>query len=517
LISTLPTLERTEQYHALSDGDYLASTLTAVKQLMDVLKEMGIRYCHWKSNSRLDLSLAGLTDLDLLVDPANRTRFEQILSSQNIKNIVAPKDKQYPGLEHYLGFDHESGKLFHLHVHYKLILGEQFVKNYHVPIEDYILNNTQEKFGVRIPKPEIELVLLSIRALLKYRDRDVIKDIFNIRHPGIPEHILQELLWLLEQTTITEAEKTLQELSIFSNAEWINEFLEIVQQDHRKGWRLFQLRSRIRKELNRYKRHNRVISTFKYFKSLIDSTTWFGVRKDNRMRFPGGGKLIALVGIDGSGKSTLSAAVTDWLRWKISTPLYYLGSKQPSLLSEISYLIFRMFRRSHTILTNWIGGNNFLAKILVTIRSFFLATHFLFVGKDRDQRYRMGKKISETGSVVIFDRFPFFSPLDGPEIRIRLENNFGFASRMLANLEEKLYRNFNFLDLLLILNVSPEVCVVRKPDHSLETIHSKYDAINRLKAELKTENEKYNWINIDSNVPLANVLLEIKREIWKIL
>ena len=102
-----------------------------------------------------------------------------------------------------------SGRLFHLHVHYKLILGEQYVKNYHFPIEEHILDGTQEKYGVRIPLPEVELVILSIRALLKYRDRDVIKDVFMIRYPGVPEHILDEILWLLAQTTLADVEETI--------------------------------------------------------------------------------------------------------------------------------------------------------------------------------------------------------------------------------------------------------------------------------------------------------------------
>jgi thymidylate kinase len=235
------------------------------------------------------------------------------------------------------------------------------------------------------------------------------------------------------------------------------------------------------------------------------------------MRFPSGGKLISLVGVDGSGKTTLSIAVTDWLRWKISTPLYYLGSKQPSPLSELSYLIFRIFRRSRTILSNWIGGDNFIAKILDMCRSLFLAVHYLFVGSDRLYRYWKGRKLSENGSIVIFDRFPFFSPLDGPEIRSKLGNETGNTPRKLAQIEENLYRNFNYLDLLIVLEVKPEESVARKPDHSLETIQSKNDALNRLKVELMNDHKNFPWVSIDSNRSFDQVLLQIKREVWKIL
>ena len=517
MIRTQPNFVTVEKYQALPDLEWLDSSLPAVMVLINKLKDKNIRYCHWKSNSRLKMSLAGQTDLDLLVDHEDQKSFEGILSAQNIKKIVAPKDKQYPGMEHYLGFDCKTGKLFHLHVHYQLVLGEQFVKNYHIPIENEILLNTYEKFGVRIPKPEVELVLLSIRALLKYRDRDVVKDIFNIRHPGIPAHISQELLWLLDQSSVAEAAKTLETFSIFEHPAWISEFLDIIQNNQRNGWQLFKLRSSLRKELRPYQRNLQIISSIKYFLYLAKNSNGVLGSKDNRLKFPGKGKMIALVGIDGSGKSTQTVALTNWLRWKISTPLFYLGSKQPSWLSEVSYLVFRIFRRSHSILSKRIGGDNVLAKLLVRLRSFFLATHFLFIGRDRYRRYRLAKQLSDIGSIVVFDRFPFFSPLDGPEIRTRLQNDIRFVTQKLANIEEKLYRNFDYLDLLIILNVNPEESVLRKPDHPLETILAKYNAINRLMDGFTTDKRNFVWTSIESDQPLDKVLLDVKREVWKIL
>ena len=517
MIKSKLSMEKIEQVDSSLTGERQYATLQAVADFFNALEEKRIRYCHWKSNSRLDWSLAGRTDLDLLVDPKHQAELEQIILDQGIKKILASSSRQYPGLEHYLGFDHETGRLFHLHVHYKLILGEQFVKNYHLPIEEQILDATQEKFGVKIPVPEMELVILSIRALLKYRDRDVIKDVFHIRYPGIPKHILQELLWLLDQTNPADVVEAVASLSIFPDFRLILDFLEIVQKAPRSGQDLFRLRSRLRKALRPIQRKNRAVSSFQYFRSLLGNIKPFEFLDRKLMHFPERGKLIALVGIDGSGKSTLSTKLADWLRWKVSAPLYYLGSKQPSWWSDLSYWIFRIFRRSHTILSSRIGSDNFLAKILVRFRSFFLAAHYLSVGKDRYKRYRQAKKDAQHGSVVLFDRFPFFAPLDGPEIHHVLDGNLGMLSRKLSEREQKLYRKFDRLDLLIILNVNPDESHARKPDHALETIQNKYESLSRLKNELKAEPEKFNPVSIDANMDLDQVFLEIKRAVWAVL
>ncbi len=161
--------------------------LDAVGMLFQALHAQSIRYVHWKSNIRLDLSLQGGTDLDLLVDREQSQAFRQILMEQDIKPILPPAGQRYPAMEHYLGFDPASGKLFHLHIHYQLILGEEYIKNFRLPLEEQFLSQVRSLYGVITPVPELEIIILSIRVLLKYRDRDALKDILSIRSAGNQE------------------------------------------------------------------------------------------------------------------------------------------------------------------------------------------------------------------------------------------------------------------------------------------------------------------------------------------
>ncbi len=205
-------LTRPDQTDHTSGRD-MSAILPAASDFFAALNRAGLRYCHWKSNVRLEEALSGLTDLDILVDPVNRQAFRSIVRQFDIKRTLAAPGRHYPALENYIGFDPSRGRLFHLHVHYQLVLGEQFVKNYHLPLEALFFDSVQLDHGLKVPSPELELIVLSLRALLKYRDRDVIKDILTIRSPGLPAPILKEIRYLLARTTQEELSKTLTEIS----------------------------------------------------------------------------------------------------------------------------------------------------------------------------------------------------------------------------------------------------------------------------------------------------------------
>ena len=81
-----------------------ATAFQAVENLFQALNHSGIRYCHWKSNLRLEWGMQGRTDLDLLVDPAHAQVFKQVLAEHHIKAFLAPHGKRYPALEDYMGF-----------------------------------------------------------------------------------------------------------------------------------------------------------------------------------------------------------------------------------------------------------------------------------------------------------------------------------------------------------------------------------------------------------------------------
>lgn len=501
----------------LDTESYYPASLKSVKKLFEAFAQNNIRYCHWKSNLRLENGLLGKTDMDLLIDPLQVVLFRRILTEHEVKLVLAPPGKRYPGIEDYMGFDHETGALFHLHVHYLLVLGEQFVKNYQIPLEKKFLDSTVSVGGwVNTPTPELELSILCLRALLKYRDRDALKDILSIRSGGLPSHILKEINWLFEQTNMDKFSSTLSEVADVLPANLILEFLETIQLNPRNGWKLVQLRGKVRKALRPYQQHNRLVASLLYFKELVRRRLLPKLGTPRGMILPDGGVTITLIGADGSGKTTLCELLEDWLRWRMDADCYYLGSKKPSQLTSAFYMAFRITRRAQRELSKWIGGRNWFMRQIATIRELFLYSHYLSVGNDRLRRYEKARREARKGSISIFDRFPYESPLDGPEIKEAGDENNKNLVGFFYQREQRVYKKFVFPDLIIILKVTPEISQKRKPDHRLETIQEKDAAIERLQSRLRSSAAK-NWVTQNADIPIEEVFLELKRNIWSIL
>lgn len=488
--------------------------LEAASNLFRALNEAGIRYCHWKSNVRLEKALQGETDLDLLVEREDGNRFRAILSKHGVKRLVAAPGKAYPALENYLGFDPASGELYHLHVHYQLVLGEQFVKNYRLPLEKQFLESARMRHGVKIPAPELELIVLSLRALLKYRDRDVIKDILSIRSPGLPGDIVREIKWLLPQTSLRRVSEVLEELEIVP-AGIVLELLQTVSHSPRAGYRLYRLRTRLRKALRPWQRHSRPQAALLYFRELWRRRKSFLKTAPNRKMTPvSGGATLAFVGADGAGKSTMCSLLTQWLSWKLDVHLYYLGSKQPSRRSAWLYLLFRIARRSQRAAARRLGEQSLPSHWLAILRQALLYSHHLSNGYDRYQRYRRSQRQVAAGSLVIYDRFPLAASLDGPKIELIADGKKGRLVAAFSRWERRLYRKFSDPDYYFLLDVHPDISLERKPDHERGAIERKQRVLQNL------DGEKSNGVElarVDANRSYEAVVSQLKYRVWQVL
>ena len=468
-----------------------------------------IQYIHWKSNNHLAAALAGKTDLDLLVAQEDAQRFRQLALQHGFKSIMSPPPKQFPGVEDYLGFDPATGRFFHLHVYYRLVLGQPYVKNHRLPLEDALLTSAwrHEPEQVMVPTPEWELVVLVARVLLKIGTRDLLRPILD--PAPLPELLQAELEYLTAHVHQEEWQLVLEAANGVIPSEVVLAFLEAWKAGRLTPLCLFRLRARLRRALSPYQRAPRWRTTGLYLARMLQSLWPWGHKV--RKRMVTGGLTIAFVGADGAGKSTITADTCRWLSWKLDVRTLYMGTQQPSWMSRSAHLPFRVLQRLQRLGEARLGATNALTRVIVTMRHWVESVHALALGLDRYRRSRLGRRAADQGTVVLFDRFPLpevYEAMDGP----RISPSWGPLCEKLAQVERRLYQAIAPPDCIIALQVSPEVALARKPDHVPERVTAKSTALRKLHGH-----HALRLTHVDADAPLEQVLLQVKRVVWSLL
>jgi thymidylate kinase len=509
----------------MNGRDETFSALQVVVALFQKLNEQGVSYCHWKSTYRLPQALGGQTDLDILVGRGHGQQFREIVYHCGLKPVLSDPRRQFPAIEDYLGFDTLTGGLVHLHVHYRLVLGEQRVKNYCIPLENSFLENTQIRLGVKVPAPELEIVVLVLRALLKYRDQDVIRDILGVgRSSGFPPAILDEFEYLLEQTSYEKIARVLDKYVGFISPDLIFEFLITLRESPRAGWSFSRLRGQVRRELRPYQRYRRLHARLLYYRAAL-ARQWLLNRLFHRF-FPGqtkrkipvtGGLTVAFVGADGAGKSTVIRHLAKWLSWRLNVCTYYMGKAQPSFTTKTLKSLSKLMALLHAGCRRGFGEKSILTRTVDGPKRFSQHLRYIAEGLDRYSRYRAGRRKAAQGSIVIYDRYPlnaiciFNRAMDGPIIASKCNGHLAPVARKLSQVEETIYQKILPAEQIFLLHVRPDVARSRKPGQNRELIEAKSQAIEQI------ARDGLNLIDVDTDQPFDRILLQIKSALWGLL
>ena len=229
--------------------------LPLVADLLAELHRREIRYCHWKSTPSIDVALQGRTDLDLLVDRRHAAAFATAIRKVGFKPFISSPARRFPGVEDHIGHDEGSGRLVHLHVYFQLILGEEHVKNHRLPLEQAFLDGARAQDGIMVPPPALELTVLGLRVLLKYRDADALKDLLGLgRRGGIPPDARRELLALREEVTDDDLRVTMAANLPSVDPDLVPHLLAVVSTNARDAGALRRLRQQARVGLRAFER-----------------------------------------------------------------------------------------------------------------------------------------------------------------------------------------------------------------------------------------------------------------------
>ncbi|MEM7282930.1 MAG: hypothetical protein AAF438_15025 [Pseudomonadota bacterium] len=258
------------------------------KEFLHKLDDEGIEYVVWKSIEDADLlEQDESVELDLYMEEKHAGKLRELAIEHGFSHRSTT-------VERYTDFFYiiDNNRLVMLHIMYKIITGAK-LKNFYLPIGDDLLATRVRQSGVWVSDPKPVLCYHALKYVLLDADKH-----WNAISKSTPE----EILYVQSKMDEALGPNVLNVEAIVSSGR---------DQNQRVSWR----RRLILKTLSPYLRY-----------SAIHTLDRIGTRL--RWIFGRRGFTIAFVGVDGSGKSTLSKEINRRLGFLGSKSLYYMGPKK---------------------------------------------------------------------------------------------------------------------------------------------------------------------------------------------
>ena len=222
--------------------------------------------------------------------------------------------------------------------------------------------------------------------------------------------------------------------------------------------------------------------------------------------------MIAIIGCDGSGKSTVSEQVLVYAGKYGPVALTHLGKQAGNVGRALAALpligwwfAWLINRKIKTV--NSAHAKNRTPGIFPALVMYAFAIR-------RVRRFRRMLALREQGNIIITDRFPqldYPKSFDGPELVVAAQGN--FVVRWLARRE---YAAFEWMtsykpDMVIRLNVDIDTAMERKPDHVRELLMKKIAIVPKLSFQGAP------IVDVDTAQPLDQVVSEANSAVASIM
>jgi hypothetical protein len=479
--------------------------------MLVAFQQHGIDYCYWKSSKRIRLALSGESDVDLMVARHDRHEVYKLLHQSGFKQFPTIFGRFEPSIVSFLGHDDASGRLIHVHLHFGLMAGRTLLKNYRLPWEATVLERAvwHPTMPLRILDPVSEALLVIVRGTLELSRSDLVTwrnwrattDKFAADRTELDTQVERKELVDFAARCVTMRTAEMIADALYSR--------EALFGTHR-------LRRRLRKELAAYRIYNtleaegrNVARTLLWAAGGVNDRVLHAPRPRQRL-VPSGGILVALLGVDGSGKSTVMRGVRTWIGKEVDVfPTYFgTGDGRPSLLLLPFKIMVPLVMRLLGSKPRGASHGNIADRPPGAMYTLLMTLWAAVLAAEKRLKLTVARRAAARGMLVIADRYPQNDNIgynDGPLLP-RLRGVPGW----LREFEARSYGLAQRLapDLVIKLEAPPNVLALREPSMDVDVIAQRVVALRQLRFPNSTV------VSIDATQPLDEVLRQVKHEIW---
>ena len=483
-----------------------------IAQLADALDERGVSYCHWKSNAAITRSEVGLNDLDLLVARHHAAPFRETLSGLGFTPVERQGKPIPPGKEDYFGYDSASGRLVHVDVHYQLVLGHDRTKNYRIPLEVAFLDSAERRGVFELPTPELEYLVFLTRMVLKYAVWDeVVWRSLRGRRAGMKASESEELAFL--ESCVDPSRVA---ADVRQHAPWLGDGLLAACRSVAAGDVSLGQRLRIGRQLHRrlavHAQRNEAMDGTLRLARRVTMALQRQIGIMPRFRLASGGAMIAVLGGDGSGKSTAVEELNNWLGDELDVRRIHLGKPRWSATTYGVRAALKVARVSRDAMRRTEPDETFGA---VESEGGYRAMAWLAcTARDRYLTYRKARRFANRGGIVVSDRYPHpaLTSMDVPLIdQLGGARSSSRFAKALRNIEHRYHNRIEPPEVVAVLRIDPDTAARRKTDEPAEYVK------RRVAEVWEIDWEAASVPVIDARRKQEEVAAELKSLIWDAL
>ena len=487
------------------------SPLPVLRDVLEQLEQRNISYCHWKSNYHLEYALTGVEDVDVLVAAADFPPFVQILLEHDFKQADSVSNRMQPGVFHFLGIDGKTGTLINIHAYTRVLTGDHLLKSWALPLESLLLFETEKVNGMRVTARSSELIVFVFRNMIK---QTTLLDLYLSRRST--RATAEEFQWLMSDLDVDDSLQKLERHFPEITASDFKQALELLA----RGGSLFsrlRLGQRFKRKLKNYRRYDPVAQTILTVVAAGRMAVNRLGRKQKHMHFLTGGKIIAMVGPQATGKSTLAAALKGWLGQELAVRTIHAGKPPATWITFLPSVLIPLLKSllpgySTVKIEKESEDENFSEFPLVYLVRKIMLAH---------ERYRLLRSVyqqSRNGKLIISDRYPsdVVGAIDGATFRDEaIKRERSSVKRFLMQWERSIYRKICPPDLVLQLTVPVEKAVARNQTRDKKGGQTSEYVRTRHSMQLVPEFLYAPVIQISTDRDFEETLIEVKRKVWK--